>query len=435
MSAAKVHRRAAIARVVLAICFVSVWSHAYAQTIGTGGVYIDPEGVLRTRATDHPRKTLRRPAERSDAFHYVSLKQVLEQAKKYAEDGRELPDDLRYLGGIVKLKYVIAYPQEQDLVIAGPAEPIKPPASPSEPAVGRTTGRPALCLDDLVVCLRAVERRRGVFGCSIDLPPDATQRVANVAAQIGAVRSAAQLPRIQRAFADAIGLQPIRVFGVPAEQRVARVCIEADYIMKRLALGLDPSPVRGVKSQAALRNASEPVYSRFWFSAFYEPLLMSEDGNTLEIRGQGLQVFASDSPTGGPGNASVSAKRFAEQLTEHFPELSRYIVQFADLWNVTDLAVLAALIRHDRLDERCGVELNWLLDDDRYRVPTMETPKSVDTVAIATMSRRKVDVMIGGVTLEPRQVVVAERESSAELSAIARRPVAGEWLLRGENPQ
>lgn len=405
-----------------------------AQFPNPGGVYIDADGVLRTREVKSEGTGRKgRGGQRSDAFHYVSLSRVVEQAKEHLQVGRELPEELRYLGGITKLKYIVAYPEEQDLVIAGPAEPFDAPQPGEGPALGRVTGRPVLCLDDFVVCLRS--ERRGAFGCSIDLPRDVAQRVNAVASQIGAVSSSAPLPRIQNAFAQGVGPQSTRVFGVPPDNRVARACVEADYIMKRLALGLQQSPVRGVKSQASQRRGDEPVFSRYWFTAFYEPLVVSEDGCQFEIRGQGLQVKASDLPTGDPSKASPSARRFAEQMTEHFPELTDHIAQFAELQNVMDLAVLAALIRHDQLDQRCGLNWEWLLQPKEYPVPKAEFPTSVDTVAVAKMLRRKVDVMIGGVTLAPQAVVAANRESIAQISAAARRPGDGEWILRTETPE
>ena len=35
-----------------------------------------------------------------------------------------LPDSIRYLEGLTQVRYVFVYPEEKDLVIAGPAEEI-----------------------------------------------------------------------------------------------------------------------------------------------------------------------------------------------------------------------------------------------------------------------------------------------------------------------
>ena len=45
-----------------------------------------------------------------------------------------------------------------------------------------------------------------------------------------------------------LGPQQITFSGVPATSHFARVLVAADYRMKRLAMGFEPSPVRGLPS-------------------------------------------------------------------------------------------------------------------------------------------------------------------------------------------
>ena len=55
---------------------------------------------------------------------YVSLPRLFAEARAKLDAGEKLPDDIRYLRGMTKLRYVFVYPDDKDLVIAGTAEPI-----------------------------------------------------------------------------------------------------------------------------------------------------------------------------------------------------------------------------------------------------------------------------------------------------------------------
>jgi hypothetical protein len=129
---------------------------------------------------------------------------------------------------------------------------------------------------------------------------------------------------------------------------VAFICVAADYKMKRIALGLEEAPVPGIG--AAVDN-SRGAASRIWFEAAYEPLLATEDGTAFELRGQRLQVKAGEEPFD-PKGATHRAEAFAREFTKKMPQLCTVVPLFADLQNLADLAVVATLIRNDRLDEK-----------------------------------------------------------------------------------
>src|SRR5688500_1161037 len=95
------------------------------------GVYVDPTGTLRQRAVSPKELGLLRERARkaTDAkvaggLHFVSLNKLFADARKLAEQNHPLPDAIKHLGGLTQIQYVFAYPQEKDLVIAGPAEEI-----------------------------------------------------------------------------------------------------------------------------------------------------------------------------------------------------------------------------------------------------------------------------------------------------------------------
>jgi hypothetical protein len=208
-----------------------------------GGVYIDADGTVRYRLTDADKRLEQtRARARSNAIGrkdeklcYISLPKLFTELQSLRDAGKEAPERLRYLGGMTQLRYVFVYPDEKDLVIAGPYEPVD--ASNKLQPVGQRTGRPVLQLEDLIVALRRAGRSNPhqPFGCSIDPAPDALQKSGQV------MRDYAGRTRRERmdAMAKALGPQAVSVFGMPADTRIAFTCLAADYKLKRISLGLE----------------------------------------------------------------------------------------------------------------------------------------------------------------------------------------------------
>jgi hypothetical protein len=405
---------------------------------GLGGVYVDPQGVLRRREGSlEPRlRELREAAKkekRAPELGYVSLPRLLAEARRLVEAGKPLPDEMRTLGGLVKLRYVFVFPEERDLVIAGPAEPIEA-GFPGRP-VGRRTGRPALQLDDLVVALRTCGpgREGTAFGCSIDADEAAQQRMSRKYEELKQVIR--DQPRKRREAYDAIaaaaGPQPVRFVNLPDPTRLAFVCLEADYLLKRHSLGVDPSPVAQAPSVLKLVPRQMSVTDRSWFEALYEPLAVSEDGNAYEIRGQPLQVKSRRVVEGGAdAEPHPICRDYAERLTKHWAALSEAVPAWADLSNLADLALLAALIGTDRLHERAGWDLAWILKD--YPVAPVAVPTSVETMINFREASTYLVVVSGGVNLSMGEAV--RRRQRAEPPARAERPAEGWSRTRASGP-
>src|SRR3954468_13985852 len=158
-----------------------------------GGVSIDASGVVtmadkgnRVLVRDALRKVHSAPAaELSGAaeMRMVSLRRldaaIAATGKTTAE---QLPDDLRFLAGIQRIQYVLVYPEENDVVIAGPGEGWK--VDDEGNVVGVTTGRPVLRIEDLLVAFRTVDNaRRGGISCSIDPTAEGRKRLEELSAK------------------------------------------------------------------------------------------------------------------------------------------------------------------------------------------------------------------------------------------------------------
>lgn len=375
-----------------------------------GGVYVDGNGAVQYReVNDAKLAQLRARAKNSPlkdpTLAFISLPKTTAEIQKLAAEGKAIPDELRYLGGLTQIRYVFAYPDAKDLIIAGPAEPID--SSNLLQPHGKRTGRPLMQFDDLVAALRTIQNTRGAFGCSIDPQPDAMQNAQRMVSQMGGV-ARSDLPA---AVAQAIGPQKLSIFGAPADTRIAMACVAADYKLKRLTLGIDSSPVSGLSH--AIDN-SRPAGNRFWFELSYDPLLVDSEGNSFELRGSRLALKCGALSFDERG-ATATARTFTKQFNAKIAELCAVVPGFADLQNVGDIAVLAALIRQDRLDQKAGWDMAPLLDDSTYRLPRVPTPKSAQTLAVI----RAGSVAAGGVNLAPGGVVGANARQLDEKGTLA----------------
>lgn len=422
-------------RIGLAAMFVV--SVAAAPTFGqAGGVVLDGDKVLRWSETakgknaaklNKLRANKNAKTEENAELAYVSLPALCKEAKKLIDAGQKLPPEMANLGGITQLQYVFVYPDSNDVVIAGPAE--DPISDDPHRAIGASSGRPMLRLDDLVVCLRALGPGQNPkqFGCSIDMPEGGMERMLAASKRIGAVSSGSG-NALSKALSEAIGLQEVRFFGVPADTNAAYVCIEADYVLKRLGKGKLKGP--GIKPYLALMKpqAGDGAYARWWFTPNYESVRVSEDGLAYELKSKGLKVECSssqdrDNATPGPGT-----KKFAELVTDNFDGLENVFLSFADLSNISDLTVLAAIIRQDDLDNVAKGGLGWLIDPKGYKVMTRPTPKHVEPLANHRLMGNTVAVDVGGVSFDSDSVWKS-RQKDQSVKTKSKRPTSS-WMVR-----
>jgi len=367
------------------------------------GVYLDADGIVRIRQVDQKqeltamraRAKAAREGAKDDKLAYISLPKLFAQARSLREAGKELPAELRYLGGLTQVRYVFAFPSERDVVIAGPAEPWHVTHAANDPieyVVGTRTGRPVMQLDDLIVALRTAREGNGkLFGCGIWPSPDSLKIADDIAKRMA---NASRAQRME-AMRTQLGPQDVRIFGTRNDTRLAFVCVAADYELKRFAMGLDRAPVVEIGNGV---DHSRSAANKFWFEASYEPLLVSPDGNAFEVRGQRLAVKAGQFDFD-PRGATEKAKTFATKFTKNLPTLAAAVPLFAELQNVADEALVANLLRRDRLAEKVGWADSWVMDERACPVATVPVPRKADTLVGYTNG----SIVAGGVmlTLDP----------------------------------
>lgn len=364
-----------------------------------GGVMISAEGLVRA-ATPADRQALlnrlraevENPAgelEEATDLRMVSLRKLQEAMRAAKQEGRELSDAMRYMAGLVRVEYVFVYPEQNDIVLAGPAEPwiIRDDAT----VVGARSGQPTLLLEDLVVAMRSVESARPTGGirCSIEPTAQGVQRLNALLRRVQ-LRPGQNPKQLEPAMREAYGPQVVRLEGVAKDSRFARVLVAADFEMKRLAMALTASPINDLPSymeMARNQRQSAATNPRWWMTTNYEALQRTEDRLAWHLRGQGVKTMtetdqkAADGTLQATDRKNKTAQAWADKMTEKFSELSREQAVFGELRNLIDLSVIATLIQQERLDQRAGCDLAVLMGTEdllqlsRFQAPTAIEPQ------------------------------------------------------------
>jgi len=398
-----------------------------------GGISVDAHGIVRNLEAEASQDLAARRREllageavgdRPAALRKISLARLCAAVEAFTSKGQPLPPDVLFLGGLERVTHVFVDPDGHDIVLAGPADNAAIDASGN--VVGAANGRPLLQLEDLIVALRAIDGARpsGIC-CSIDPSPEG---VVKLQRYLGSLKTIGANPEsILRSMEAVLGPQKVTVSGVPAESRLARVLVAADYRMKRIGMGLEPSGVEALPSYLSMvppGATSGATLPRFWLEADYEPLVRDPDELAWQITGRRMKcltendIFTADGPARGKAPADAVAQRWCAAMTEHYDALAREQPVFAELVNGIDLAVVAALIRGRQLDRRAGLDLAPLVDTTRLALPVYESPATLSTVATGfKKGNRWIVSASGGVQFQP-WAFAANATESAESAAV-----------------
>lgn len=396
------HVRQIATAAILVLCGLA---DAFGQ-ITVQGVYVDADGVLRHRRTVSARR-VRRSGE--PEMIAVSLPRLIRQLRHHIDVGEAVPDDVRFLKGLVRIDHIVVDDERNDLALVGPAETINA-ASEFRP-LGRASGRPVLQLDDIIVALRRFgpSARSRVFGCTLMHTEEGMKRMAALP-RVRVLRPGQRDDQAAR-MKQALGPLQAKYFGIPTDTRFAFVCIEADYRMKQFSIGLSSLPVPGMRNYLTRISGLEG-YERFWFADNYEAIEMTEDRGQYLLRGPGLKILASSSPAGIVATNSAS-QEFAAEFTENMADFERAVPCFADLHNLVDLSIVAGLIATDGLAERIDWDLSWALSAEAYQPAEVKCPRFAETL-INTRRRGKATINVaGGVQMNVQQIVSRAKATSS----------------------
>jgi hypothetical protein len=174
---------------------------------------------------------------------------------------------------------------------------------------------------------------------------------------------------------------------------------------------------------------------RWWLTMQYSAIAHNPDRNFFEIQGSSVLVqsenqFVNSQGQHVPTGVSEPVNRlFAENFTRHYNDLARRDLVFADMRNIFDMALVAALCRQERLHEKADWELGAFAPGGLYRPAVVNAPTTVDSV----MNHR----VYGGKDI----VVQVAGGVQADVAAIARDTKLAkedtgldELASRGKNP-
>ncbi|MEX0586283.1 MAG: DUF1598 domain-containing protein, partial [Pirellulales bacterium] len=351
---------------------------------------------------------------RASSLRKVSLTRLEKHVQLALAAGHEPSEAMRLLAGMRRIQFLLVYPESGDLVLAGPAGDWKTDAEGREVSVD--DGRPLLRLDDLVVLLRQSETREA-FGCSITPTEAGLARIkafaeSSAKTKLDPKRREAWLEKLRAS----LGRQEITIFGVDPKSRIARTLVEADYRMKLVGLGLEEG-VLGVRSYLDLvtipaGQAAPPSVLRWWFTLNHDAVRTTAERNAFELRGQAVKVLSENQLVEASGRrvstgeSETLNREFAESFTKQFSALAAKYPVYAELENVCDLALVAAIIRRQELADQVGWHLTCFGASGSFAPAQGETPQQVDTVVAHRVVREKhvLAAVSGGVRVDAQSL-------------------------------
>jgi len=388
-----------------------------------GGVYVDatgvvhkkvvrdPSGVLMRRRLAEAKARLPRDLATPSKLRKVSLNRLEAAVAESVEDGTGITDEMKYLAGLTRLRYVFYYPETNDLVIAGEAEGFF--VDPAGQVIGTTTGRSVLALEDLVVALRAFApdgKRSSTISVSIDPTKEGLARMQQLLRQIGGRATPGGTERLVNALRQSLGKHTITLRGVPETSHFAQVLVEADYRMKLIGVGLERPPIK-IKSfvqRATSAGISRNALQRWFFVPEYECVRVSEDELAMELVGDGVRLVSEQEMVAITGKRSGTmtvdraSQAFVGDITRKYPELAAKMPIYAQLRNIIDMSIAAAYIQDRDLYGKASWRMSVFGDEKAFPVETFTAPKQVDTVINAIWKGRTLVTPLGGVNIQPR---------------------------------
>lgn len=270
------------------------------------------------------------------------------------------------LGEITDIAGMVYDPKNKDLIIVGQAN----------------EGKPKITLDDFVVAMRAGLVHNKTPLVSIDRTPETATT----------------------------GKQVIRWEGGIENTQLGKDMLEADILLKEIALARVRAEVWGVRSYFSMvaeqgRKGKEEghIASRFWFKNFRPSLAVREDVFAIMELDVGVKTEVLYAEIEGKRVQDMSGIRdevgdmFAKQVAMNFSDLSIGYPVLARARPILALVSLVEGMKH--LDAKSQLNF-WLYE---YKVSSVETPKNYELIEVKEEieGRNLMLTVSGGIELNP----------------------------------
>ena len=373
-------------------------------------------------------------AHQASPLRMVSLPRLERELKICLALGEQPNEVMTHLAGLYEIRYLFLFPESRDVVIAGPA------AGWTDDEYGRAvtqTGRPTLLLDDLVNLLRNAREQQGKFGCSIDPHRQRLAATQAFLAQPTGTLKPWQTKKWVNQIRETLGWQEVRVYGVSPQSHVARVLVEADYHMKLIGMGLEPS-VDGLPSYLDLiKRDSIPQAMdvlRWWFTLRPQVVAGNASGDAFQLAREVIQLQCENERVSTRGQreqtnaASPLNQEFANRFTQRIGQLRREYSVYAELDNLFRMALIAGLLHQEQVLSQVDWDANWLIESLR---PAQRTaPREVQSIVNHRVigGRHVVVGVSGGVTVEVAAHVRRPRELRDPATLHSQRSAANQQI-------
>lgn len=366
------------------------------------GVVVNREGVMRAspKMAGESLETLRKAAaqQANRAFgdfdpraesemRMISLTRLEQQVERLQALGLPLPEEMQCLAGLTSVDCVFFLPETSDIVIAGRAGAW---TRVDGRYVSVATGEPVILLDDLVTVFRAIRSRNGSFGCLITPTKEGLRSVQQFASSTRVENLSGGKKEWMTKLQEKLGKQKIDVTGIPAGTRVAHAIIAADWHMKRIGIGLEPSVAEVPSYLDLLRpnaDGSIPATNvlRFWFTLNVDQLSATPDKRAFTWSGSAVKVLSENEMLTAQGKrihtgqSDEATAAFARNFTEHFESLANKHPLYRDLQNIFELGMAAAVIQAQGWDSQIGWQAAYFGPGGGYEVPVEHAPEWIDS--------------------------------------------------------
>jgi len=409
------------------------------STAGMAGVVIDANGVLHVNVVSDPGGQLMKERIASakasldpKVTAYSKLRKIslnrLEQA--FGDRGGVLTDEMRYLAGLLRVRYVFYYPETKDIVLAGPAEGWA--VDPTGRAVGIGSGRPVVQLQDLVVALRAFPsngKGASLIGCSIDPTEQGLAAMQSFLRSIGSRATPDDTQTIVNGLRTSLGYQQVSINGISPKTHFAQVMVEADYRMKLIGIGLERPPVKltSYVDRAKPTDISRNAMQRWYFVPDYQCVRVANDKLAMEMVGDGVKLVGEDEVVSTAGKrqsanrGNKASQQFVASFTKQYAELAERSPVYAELRNLVDLSIVAAYIHDEEYYAKADWKMEVFGDENAFALETYSVPQTVETAVNAIWKGHTLLTPVGGgVTIQPTEALGFDNLLSDEKGSVAK---------------
>ena len=188
--------------------------------------------------------------------------------------------------------------------------------------------------------------------------------------------------------------QLVRFIGNTVGNTLGKTLLDADYFMKRAAIGAVRPAVLGFQSVDELIGRHGINYlgagRRFWFVP--QDMRFRRAGNALLFESGRMTLQTEKLMRNANGKTDASDRAFAQFWTEHFWEFAAVNPVFEELFAYARMTALAKYLKHS------GLNLQWFLLANRHLVLHDDVPGSVPALRAPSQVLRGVQ-WVGGVDL------------------------------------